>query len=89
LLEPYWTRAGGEAKEVLQGLIQVAVGYQHLANGNLRGASALLEEGSRRLHVRMLGLDLEPFARAVARSLARLTDLKESGVPPFPRARKE
>jgi hypothetical protein len=37
----------------------------------------------------MLGLDLEPFARAVARSLERLTDLDESGVPPFPRAREE
>lgn len=89
LLEPYWTRAGGEAKEALQGLIQVAVGYQHAANGNLRGARALLNEGSGRLHGRTLGLDLEPFARAVARSLDRLADLEESDVPPFPRARKE
>ncbi len=89
LLEPYWARAGGAAKETLQGLIQVAVGYQHLANGNLRGARALLEEGSRRLHGRTLGLDLEPFARAVARALDRLADLGESDVPPFPRARKE
>ena len=89
LLEPYWTRASGEAKETLQGLIQVAVAYAHLANGNLRGARALLEEGSRRLRPRALGLDLEPFARSVARSLDRLTELEESDVPPFPRARKE
>ena len=86
LLEPYWARAGGAAKETLQGLIQVAVGYQHLANGNLRGARALLEEGRRRLHGRALGLDLDTFAGAVARSLDRLTDLAESDVPPFPRA---
>ena len=88
LLEPYWARARGEAKEALQGLIQVAVGYQHVANGNLRGAKALLSEGSGRLHGQTLGLDLEPFARAVARSLDRLPDLEESDVPPFPRARK-
>jgi hypothetical protein len=89
LLEPHWVRAPGEAKEALQGLIQVAVGYQHLANGNLRGARALLREGSARLHGRALGLDLEPFARAVAHSLDRIPNLGESDVPPFPRARKE
>jgi len=89
LLEPYWARASGEAKETLQGLIQVAVAYAHLANGNLRGTRTLLEEGRSRLHGRTLGLDLEPFAHALAHSLARLTDLAESDVPPFPRARKE
>ena len=89
LLEPHWARAGGETKEALQGLIQIAVGYQHLANGNLRGARALLEEGSGRVPGRALGLDLEPFARGVTRSLDRLADLDESDVAPFPRARKE
>jgi len=89
LLEPHWARAGGETKEALQGLIQIAVGYQHLANGNLRGARALLEEGSGRVRGRALGLDLEPFARGVTRSLDRLAGLDESDVAPFPRARKE
>jgi uncharacterized protein len=89
LLEPHWARAGGETKEALGGLIQIAVGYAHLANGNLRGARALLEEGSGRVRGRALGFDLEPFARAVARSLDRLPDLDESDVVPFPRARKE
>jgi DUF309 family protein family protein len=89
LLEPYWARAGGETKEALQGLIQIAVGYAHLANGNLLGARALLEEGSGRVRGRTLGLDLEPFARRVALSLDRLADLDESDVVPFPRARKE
>src|SRR5439155_1354769 len=42
LLEPYWTCAHGDEREALQGLIQVAVGYQHLANGNLAGARSLL-----------------------------------------------
>ena len=46
LLEPYWFRAEGAEREALQGLIQVAVGFQHLANGNLEGARALLRDGA-------------------------------------------
>src|SRR5712692_7920855 len=38
LLEPYWMRAEGSARVALQGLIQVAVGFQHLANRNVSGA---------------------------------------------------
>lgn len=87
LLEPAWSGAEGETREALQGLIQAAVGYQHLANGNLRGARALLEEGSARLHGRRLGaLELDAFARALAASAARLDDFDWSVVPRFPRA---
>lgn len=90
LLEPYWSRANGEARETLQGLIQVAVGYQHLANGNARGARALLEEGSGRLHGRTLAeLALDGFARAVMETLDRLGDFDWKCVPRFPRARKD
>lgn len=83
LLEEYWIRAEGEEREALQGLIQIAVGYQHLANGNLAGARALLDEGGTRLDNRRLrDLPVEPFARA-ARAAAR----DEAGaVPRFPRA---
>src|SRR5438034_258918 len=66
LLEPHWARAGGETKEALQGLIQIAVGYQHLANGNLRGARALLEEGSGRVRGRDKAT-LETAAAEIAR----------------------
>lgn len=90
LLEPYWMRAEGEAREILQGLIQVAVGFQHLANGNLGGARSLLEEGSGRLLGRRLeGREVGAFGPAVRRALeaialgARAFDW--SGVPHFPR----
>ncbi len=67
LLEHHWARAGGDERSALQGLIQIAVGYQHLANGNLTGARALLEEGSARARGhRLAGVDLDAFARAVA-----------------------
>jgi hypothetical protein len=66
VLEPYWMRADGPERESLQGLIQVAVGFQHLANGNLEGALALLGEGAAKLgRHRLAGRELDPFARAV------------------------
>lgn len=84
VLEPFWREATGGEREALQGLVQAAVGYQHRANGNERGATALLEEGGLRLHGRRLAdLDLEPFARAV---MAASRD-PEHAAPPFPRPR--
>jgi Domain of unknown function (DUF309) len=84
LLEPHWTRATGAERQALQGLIQVAVGFQHLANGNLEGARSLLVEGSARLRDgRLPGLDLVSFADAVSAAAARV----ERGVvaPKLPR----
>jgi hypothetical protein len=85
VLEPHWATAGGEEREALQGLIQVAVAWQHLANGNLAGGRSLLAEGGTRLHGRhLLGTDLEPFARATRAAGRRLA----AGLPitpePFP-----
>jgi hypothetical protein len=86
LLEPAWRDARHDDREALQGLIQVAVGYQHLANGNFAGARALLEEGRARLRGRRLeGLDLEPFERALARSVDQLGHFDWRAVPAFPR----
>jgi DUF309 family protein family protein len=86
LLEPFWRDAEGGEREALQGLIQVAVGYQHLANGNLAGARALLDEGRRRLDGRTLeGMDLDGFGREVARTADRILRLDWRTVPPFPR----
>jgi hypothetical protein len=66
LLEPYWMRAEGATREALQGLIQIAVGFQHLVNGNLEGARMHLEEGSAKVEGKQLeGRDLSNFARAV------------------------
>ncbi len=90
LLEPSWREAEGDEREALQGLIQVAVGYQHLANGNFAGARALLEEGRRRIQGRTLdGLDLEKFGHGVGRSLDRLFHLDWETVPAFPRPERE
>lgn len=87
LLEPHWQRATGGARQALQGLIQVAVGWQHLANGNLPGARALLGEGSARLRRRRLaGVDFDGYARAVAAVLPGLATFDWARRPPMPRA---
>ena len=93
LLEPYWLRAEGSDREALQGLIQVAVGFQHLANGNVSGARALLHDGCARVLERTLkGVPLDPFGRALQRSLDHVLALGEDApggfnwneVPRFP-----
>ena len=86
LLEPHWVRATGAERQALQGLIQVAVAFQHLDNGNVEGARSLLADGCARLREgRLRGLDLEAFAEAASAAGAGL----ESGVttPRFPRTR--
>jgi hypothetical protein len=85
VLEPHWASAGGETREVLQGLIQVAVAWQHLVNGNVAGARSLFVEGGTRLHrSRLLGLDLDPFARATLDAAARVDAGLSATPPPFP-----
>jgi predicted metal-dependent hydrolase len=84
LLEPHWTGAQGGERQALQGLIQIAVAFQHLANGNLDGARSLLVEGRARLRDgRLPGLDLEGFAVAAADAESQIGG--RVAVPPFPR----
>ncbi len=90
LLEPDWRQAAGEAREALQGLIQIAVGYQHLANGNVPGAEALLAEGAGRLaRGRLPRFDFARFAREVLASRERLHAIDTEDVPRFPYASSE
>ena len=84
LLEPHWLQASGEERQALQGLIQIAVGYQHLANGNIRGARSLLVEGAQRIRGRVLaGRGLDGFA---GRVLATRDEPAPESIPPFPRS---
>lgn len=95
LLEPHWVRAEGGTREALQGLIQVAVGFEHLAHDNVRGAVSLLHDGSARLVGRRLPAgDLDRFARGALGCLDQILALGDaaarrfdwSAVPLFPRA---
>ena len=93
VLEPFWMRALGAEREALQGLIQVAVGFQHLANGNLDGARALLRDGATKLAGHRLDRRATSvFAAEVARCLGEIIALGAdaqarfdwSQVPRFP-----
>jgi hypothetical protein len=49
VLEAVWKNAAGDTRQALQGVIQIAVAFHHLAHGNRRGARSLLAEGRARL----------------------------------------
>ena len=49
VLEAVWRTATGAERQALQGVIQIAVGFHHLAHGNVRGARSLLAEGRARI----------------------------------------
>ncbi len=48
-LEEVWHGIRGPARDLFQGLIQVAVGFYHLDNRNLKGSLSQLEKGLHRL----------------------------------------
>ncbi len=48
-LEDVWNGVRGPARDFLQGLIHVAVGFYHLGNGNRRGGESQLEKGLSKL----------------------------------------
>lgn len=69
-LEDLWLGLRGEPRDFVQGLIQLAVGFYHLGNGNRAGAVRLFDRGSGRLSaypLRYAGLETGPLRAAVAR----------------------
>ena len=83
-LEPHWMAAAGDTREALQGLIQIAVGFQHLATATRRRPVAA-RRGSGRLHQRRLaGVELDPFARAAVVAAERVEAGEPIAVPSFP-----
>jgi DUF309 family protein family protein len=76
VLEAVWKTVDGDARQGLQGLIQIAVAYYHLAHGNLRGARSLLTEGRRRL----ASVPTETLAGVDAARLLDATAVWEAGL---------
>jgi uncharacterized protein len=79
-LEEVWSGVRGPSRDFLQGLVQLAVGFYHLGNGNRAGATTLLRRALLRLERypgRYAGVDLAPLRDAVREWLAAL----ESGTP--------
>lgn len=84
LLEPVWFRATEPVRTALQGLIQIAVGFHHLENGNRDGARSLLVLGVAKLDEAGAALPLDTSAW-LEQLRATLTALAIGGSPaPIP-----
>ena len=78
--EDLWNVIEGDERQVIQGILQVAVSQFHLSKGNLNGATILLGEGLGRIKTRTninLGIDLESFSKSLEILLEKLQYNKE------------
>jgi hypothetical protein len=50
-LEEIWQGHRGPARDFFQGLIQLAVGFYHMSNGNLIGAESQISKGLEKLEI--------------------------------------
>ena len=74
-LEEVWSGMRGEPRDFFQGLIQAAVGFYHLGNGNSTGARSVLGRSLARLARYppcYAGVELEPLRKALGEWLRAL-----------------
>ena len=75
VFEEIWHETGGPERQLIQGILQVAVAQVHLENSNLNGATILYGEALGRLkrfHLANFGLDIEGLSNCVSRRLTFL-----------------
>ena len=87
VFEEIWHETGGSERQLLQGILQVAVAEVHLENSNINGATILYGEALGRLkkfQLSNLGLDIEGLSKCVSKRLELLQvgkDLSGCSVP--------
>jgi predicted metal-dependent hydrolase len=67
-LEEVWSGMRGPGRDFFQGLIQAAVGFYHLGNGNRAGGASVLRRSLGRLDrfpPRCCGVEVEPLRAAI------------------------
>ena len=85
-LEEAWMQESRRVRFLYQGILQVGVGFYHLQNGNWRGATGLLRNGSVRLREfepETLGIDVARFVRESERCLRELEELGRERIEEF------
>jgi predicted metal-dependent hydrolase len=88
-LEEAWMQEPGRVRFLYQGILQVGVGFYHLKNGNWRGATGLLRNGTARLkefEPVTLGIDVARLVRECERCLRELEKLGRDRVGEFDRS---
>ncbi len=85
--EDIWNNLDGDERQIIQGILQVAVSQFHLSKGNHNGATILLGEGLGRIKNRTninLGIDLKSFCESLEDLLRKLQygeELNENDQP--------
>ncbi len=72
VFEEIWHETGGVERQLLQGILQVAVAQVHLDNNNFNGATILYGEALGRLkkfQLTNLGLDVVGLCKCISRRL--------------------
>ena len=72
VFEEIWHETGGSERQVLQGILQVAVAQVHLENSNINGATILYGEALGRLkkfQLANLGLDIAGLCKCITKRL--------------------
>src|SRR5215204_4667463 len=85
-LEEAWMQEPRRVRFLYQGILQVGVGFYHLQNGNWRGATGLLRNGSARLREFepvTLGVDVAKLVRESERCLLELEELGRERIDEF------
>ena len=80
VFEEIWHETSGPERQLLQGILQVAVAQVHLENSNINGAMILYGEALgrlRRFQLSNLGLDIEGLSKCVSKRLEFLQIGKE------------
>jgi uncharacterized protein len=85
-LEEAWMQEPRRVRFLYQGILQVGVGFYHQQNGNWRGATGLLRNGTIRLkefEPVTLGIDVARLIRECERCLEELEELGREQVREF------
>jgi uncharacterized protein len=85
-LEEAWMQEKRRVRFLYQGILQVGVGFYHLRNGNWRGATGLLRNGTVRLkefEPETLGLDVARLIRESERCLRELEEIGRERIGDF------
>ena len=89
-LEEAWMHESGRVRFLYQGILQVGVGFYHLKNGNWRGATGLLRNGTVRLkefEPETLGVDVAKLVRESESCLRELESLGRERIGEFDASR--
>lgn len=84
--EELWMETTGSHRLFYQGLIQTAVGFYHLSNGNYRGACSQFGKALEKLDQYLPsyhGIDTASLVKRVRRCLSAVEELRNKGGGPF------